>query len=95
MVGTEPANSFYSYTSGAATSSVKATALTGDIDLEIYTDATFTTLDSTLATPNWSCSINPGLTDENCTASVLMPGPIFIKVVNYSLTGATFTLKTP
>jgi hypothetical protein len=89
MVGTEPAHSFYRFT--GSTNSITATGLTGDIDLEIYTDATFTTQDTT----NWACSINQGVTDENCLASVAMTSPIFIKVVNYSLTGATFTLQTP
>jgi hypothetical protein len=95
MVGSV-GDSFYSYTSAAATISITATALTDDVDVEVYTDASFATLDNF----NWSCSLNIGVSVENCTASTPVPAgtPIFVKIVNMitpGATGATFILRTP
>lgn len=95
MVGSDPASSFYRYTSGSATVSLTATAMTADVDLEVFTDATFTTLD-----PNWPCvPIVGSAAPETCTAITPVPAynPIFIRIGNFiaPATSATFTLQTP
>jgi hypothetical protein len=99
MVGSDPASSFYRYTSGAVTTSLTVTGMTEDVDLEVFTDATFITLD-----PNWPCvPIANSRAAETCTATTPVPAfnPIFIRIGNFitttnpSATSATFTLKTP
>jgi hypothetical protein len=87
MVGTV-ADSFYSFTSGAATSSLTLINTTNSVDISVYTDATFGGFDQ-----NWTCS-----TPATCTAAsaVSAATPIYIGIGNLTLgAGATFTLKTP
>jgi hypothetical protein len=94
MVGTV-ADSFYSFTSGSSTPSLTVTNLTDDVDLLVYTDATFATPD-----PNWPCVTATGTTPETCSATLAVTAgtTIFIGIGNFitpGSTGATFTLQTP
>ena len=85
------ADSFYKYTTTAATSLITATAMTADIDPWIFTDATYTIPD-----PNWTCTWNIGVLNDTCTATVpVAAGTIlYMGAVNYSAgAGATFRLQ--
>ena len=82
---------FYKYTTVGTVSTISATALTNDIDLYVYTDATFTTLSS-----NWSCPYHLGTAAESCTATTPVSAGtvLYIKAVNYTgSAGASFTLS--
>lgn len=85
------ADSFYKYTTTATTSLITATAVTADIDPWIFTDATYTIPD-----PNWACTLNIGVLNDTCTATVpVAPGTIlYMGAANYSAgAGATFRLQ--
>lgn len=83
-------HSYYVYTTVGTVSTISATALTSDIDPQVYTDATFTTLSS-----NWTCSANSGTTADSCTAitPVTTGTVLYIKARNYAATSGTFTLS--
>jgi hypothetical protein len=88
-------DSFYSFTLVADTSSITVKNLTDNVDLWIFTGATFNASD-----PNWTCPFSLGTLTETCTAAtpVLAGTTIFIRISNLITTGAagaTFTLQTP
>lgn len=85
-------NSYYSYTTVGTVGTINLTNLTDDVDLDVYTDSTFSTLDF-----NWSCTINLGTTADNCIATSPVPAGtvLYIQAVSYAFNpaGATFTLS--
>jgi hypothetical protein len=89
-VGQTYDSSYYTFTTSATTQTITLTNLTAAVDVEVYTDAAFTTKSS-----NWTCSTNLGTTADGCTAGTPAPAgtTLYIKAVNYATTtGATFTL---
>jgi hypothetical protein len=88
-------DSFYTFTLAADTSSITVKNLTDNVDLWIFTGATFNASD-----PNWTCPFSLGTLTETCTAAtpVLAGTTIFIRISNLitpGAAGATFTLQTP
>jgi hypothetical protein len=85
------ADSYYKFTTTASTALITATPIADGIDPVVFTDATFTVID-----PNWTCTANPGLTPDTCTATALVPAGtiLYIDVSYYNAAGAgaTFTL---
>jgi len=81
---------FYLYTTVGTVDTISASGLTADIDPNVYTDSTFTTLDT-----NWACTNNAGTTADSCTATtpVTAGTPLYIKVRNFAAVSSTFTLS--
>jgi hypothetical protein len=79
---------YYVYTTVGTVGTISATALTSDIDPQVYTDATFTTLSS-----NWACTTHSGTTADSCTAitPVTAGTNLYIEARNYAGTSGTFT----
>ena len=86
------ADSYYKFTASATTGLITATPISDDIDPVVFTDASFTVIDS-----NWTCTANTGLTPDTCTAMAPVPAGaiLYIAVSYYNIagSGATFTLQ--
>jgi subtilisin-like proprotein convertase family protein len=82
-------DSFYVVTAAGGETLVTLTNLSDDVDLAVFTDASFTVPD-----PNWWCPFNFGTIPETCWANTAVGlGPVYIQVFNFTTAGATYTLN--
>ena len=90
MVDIEGTSSFYQYTTVIGVNRIDMSNLTDDVDPKVYTDASFSTLDS-----NWVCTIAFGSTADNCVATipVALGTVLYIKADSFAIETATFTLS--